>query len=289
MPGRLVHTSLEGHYYPGDEFPFTYETTDLIPLSKKTDGWLASLPPSRKPVQRSCTGIPAQSRGRDETRWSSAIRWRRKTRRFLTTCGSTISPARSTAQRTKPAARHLPATQQPALLPGGATRPDRCACSTWVTQRRAAPGEPLPANFRRNPRAAPAAERAGIPQSFPASATRAKPNDLSLNDGTAQPPTSRERLKTYPVLVPKVDKDGNDIAGIRAVATASAARHSRRLESPRQRVYRRRALLPERYVRALRQNQGRAGKDSATRAYRSKNATKIRPTMCSRSAARRER
>src|SRR4030095_3024302 len=39
MPGRFS-TAMEGHFTPGDEFPFTYETlTD--PISKKTDGWLA--------------------------------------------------------------------------------------------------------------------------------------------------------------------------------------------------------------------------------------------------------
>ncbi len=39
MPGRSVNT-IEGHYYPGNEFPFTYETTP-DPLSKRTDGFLA--------------------------------------------------------------------------------------------------------------------------------------------------------------------------------------------------------------------------------------------------------
>ena len=43
------------------------------------------------------------------------------------------------------------------------------------------------------------------------------PNDLSLNDAHHQPPR-HVNGKTYPVLVPKVDRDGNEIPGIRAVA-----------------------------------------------------------------------
>ena len=50
MPGRFS-TAVEGHYTPGDEFPFTYETlTD--PISKKRDGWLV-----RCRQQNSCPKI----------------------------------------------------------------------------------------------------------------------------------------------------------------------------------------------------------------------------------------
>ncbi|HEY3168470.1 MAG TPA: alpha/beta hydrolase domain-containing protein [Candidatus Binatia bacterium] len=38
MPGRFA-TALEGHFTPGDEFPFTYESS-TDPITKKTDGWL---------------------------------------------------------------------------------------------------------------------------------------------------------------------------------------------------------------------------------------------------------
>jgi hypothetical protein len=44
-----------------------------------------------------------------------------------------------------------------------------------------------------------------------------RPNDLSINDGTVQP-ANHVKGKEYPLLVPKVDKDGNEIAGVRAVA-----------------------------------------------------------------------
>ena len=44
-----------------------------------------------------------------------------------------------------------------------------------------------------------------------------RPNDLSINDGTIQP-ANHVKGKEYPLLVPKVDKDGNEIAGVRAVA-----------------------------------------------------------------------
>ena len=46
---------------------------------------------------------------------------------------------------------------------------------------------------------------------------KGEPNDLSINDYTAQP-ANHVKGKEYPLLVPKVDKDGNEIAGVRAVA-----------------------------------------------------------------------
>ena len=57
IPSRFS-TWVEGHYYPGDQFPFTYETlTD--PVSGRTDGLLA-----RCRAQNACpkisTGTPAR-------------------------------------------------------------------------------------------------------------------------------------------------------------------------------------------------------------------------------------
>ena len=99
MPGRFS-TGLEGHFIPGDEFPFTYETlTD--PISKKTDGWLM-----RCRQQKACPKIMHWDSGTEswqgETRWSSAIRWQKKTCRYRTTCGSIIFQARSTVRRKNP-------------------------------------------------------------------------------------------------------------------------------------------------------------------------------------------
>ena len=101
MPGRFS-TGLEGHFIPGDEFPFTYETlTD--PISKKPmAGWSAAV--SKKPVRRSCIGTPARNLGKGETRWSSVIRWQKRTCRYRTTYGSIIFQARSTVRRTNPIA-----------------------------------------------------------------------------------------------------------------------------------------------------------------------------------------
>jgi hypothetical protein len=46
---------------------------------------------------------------------------------------------------------------------------------------------------------------------------KGRPNDLSINDTTVQP-ANHVKGKEYSLLVPKVDKDGNEIAGVRAVA-----------------------------------------------------------------------
>src|SRR5581483_2303904 len=50
MPGRFP-TALEGHYFPGDEFPYTYENAPN-PSTRKTDGVLA-----RCRVQQACPKI----------------------------------------------------------------------------------------------------------------------------------------------------------------------------------------------------------------------------------------
>jgi len=55
---------------------------------------------------------------------------------------------------------------------------------------------------------------------FPAIAGRrftGDANDLYVNDYVAQPPRHVQN-KSYPVFVPKVDSDGNEVAGVRSVA-----------------------------------------------------------------------
>jgi hypothetical protein len=75
--------------------------------------------------------------------------------------------------------------------------------------------DPLPASFRRNVRRSLAANRSRVP--LPGVRYKGEPNDLSLNDSGVQPPRHIHG-KTYPILVPKVDRDGNEIGGVRAVA-----------------------------------------------------------------------
>ena len=56
----------------------------------------------------------------------------------------------------------------------------------------------------------------GFPK-LPGARYLGKPNDLSVNDHKNQP-ASHVKGKDYPLLVPKVDRDGNEIAGVRSVA-----------------------------------------------------------------------
>jgi len=79
---------------------------------------------------------------------------------------------------------------------------------------RATAAEPFPENLRRHARGVAAAKRAGL-SGHPRCALQ-RETERSINDTTAQP-TSHVKGKEYPLLVPKVDKDGNETAGIRAV------------------------------------------------------------------------
>ena len=90
------------------------------------------------------------------------------------------------------------------------------ALHAWVSKDVPfAPAHALSTNFRRNAGIA-AADCPGFPN-VPGVRYLGRPNDLSINDGTIQP-ANHVKGKEYPLLVPKVDKDGNEIAGVRAVA-----------------------------------------------------------------------
>ncbi|HEY3165780.1 MAG TPA: alpha/beta hydrolase domain-containing protein, partial [Candidatus Binatia bacterium] len=88
------------------------------------------------------------------------------------------------------------------------------ALHAWVTQ-----GVPPPAS--RFPKISdgtfvlPQQTTQGFP-AIPGVRYTGKANDLSVHDHSNQP-ANHVKGKEYPVLVPKVDKDGNEIAGVRAV------------------------------------------------------------------------
>ena len=119
--------------------------------------------------------------------------------------GPTDKPARGTCQQLTNPLSYQEA--QRALI---------VALQTWVTK-----GVPPPAS--RFPRISDGTLVPPLPQSaqgfpnIPGVRYKGQPNDLSLNDTSTQPPRHMNG-KTYPVLVPKVDRDGNEIGGIRAVA-----------------------------------------------------------------------
>jgi Alpha/beta hydrolase domain len=211
MPGRFS-TGLEGHFTPGDEFPFTYETlTD--PISKKTDGWLM-----RCRRQKACPKIMHWDSGTESWQGRNSlvagdpvgkrdapIPDNVRLYYFSSTQhGPTDKPARGICQQLTNPLSYME-TQRALLV----------AMHAWVTKE-------IPPPPTRYPRisdgsfVSPAQTAQGFP-SIPGVRYKGELNDLSLNDAHTQPPR-HVNGKTYPLLVPKVDRDGNEIAGIRAVA-----------------------------------------------------------------------
>jgi hypothetical protein len=210
MPGRFS-TAMEGHFTPGDEFPFTYETlTD--PITKKTDGWLL-----RCRQQKTCPKIMHWDSGTESWQGRNSLvvgdRLGKKdvpipdnVRLYYfasTQHGPAEKPARSICQQLSNPLSYQE-TQRALLV----------ALHAWVTQ-----GVPPPAS--RFPKisdgtfVSPQQSIQGFPN-IPGARYVGKPNDLALNEHSSQP-ANHVKGKEYRVLVPKVDKDGNEIAGIRAV------------------------------------------------------------------------
>jgi Alpha/beta hydrolase domain len=211
MPGRFA-TGLEGHYTPGDEFPFTYEAlTD--PITKKTDGWLV-----RCRQQKACPKIMHWDSGTESWQGRNSlvigdplgkkdVPTPDNVRLYYfasTQHGPTDKPTRGICQQLTNPLSYME-TQRALIV----------AFQSWVTH-----GVPPPPS--RYPRisdgtfVSAAQTSQGFP-SIPGVRYKGEPNDLSLNDAHHQPPR-HVNGKTYPVLVPKVDRDGNEIAGVRAVA-----------------------------------------------------------------------
>jgi hypothetical protein len=210
MPGRFA-TGLEGHFTPGDEFPFTYETlTD--PVTKKTDGWLV-----RCRQQKACPKI---------MHWDSGTEsWQGRNSLVIgdplgkkdapipdnvriyyftgTQHGPTDKPDRGMCQQLNNPLSYME-TQRALIV----------ALQAWVTKDVAPPPSKFP-RISDGTFVSPRQSVQGYPN-IPGARYFGKPNDLFINDGTNQP-AHHVKGKEYPVLVPKVDQDGNEIAGVRAV------------------------------------------------------------------------
>jgi Alpha/beta hydrolase domain len=211
MPGRFS-TGLEGHFIPGDEFPFTYETlTD--PISKKTDGWLM-----RCRQQKACPKIMHWDSGTESWQGRNSL-----------VVGDPL------AKKDVPIPDNVRLYYFSSTQHGPTDKPDHGMCqqltnplSYMETQRalivalHAWVSKDVPPPPTRYPRISdgtlisPQQTVQGFPN-VPGVRYLGRPNDLSINDGTIQP-ANHVKGKEYPLLVPKVDKDGNEIAGVRAVA-----------------------------------------------------------------------
>jgi hypothetical protein len=210
MPGRFP-TGLEGHFTPGDQFPFTYETlTD--PISKKTDGWLA-----RCRQQKVCPKIMHWDSGTESWQGRNSlvvgdplgkkdapIPDNVRLYYFSSTQhGPTDRPERGICQQlTNPLSYQE--TQRALIV----------ALQAWVSKDVAPPPSRYP-KLSDGTFVSPQQSVQGFP-SIPGVRFMGKPADLHVNDLTTQPP-NHVKGKEYPLLVPKVDKDGNEIGGVRAV------------------------------------------------------------------------
>jgi len=211
MPGRFS-TALAGPYTPGDESPFTYETlTDLI--SKKTDGWLL-----RCRQQNACPKIMHWDSGTESWQGRNSL-----------VVGDPL------AKKDVPIPDNVRLYYFSSTQHGPTDRPDRGMCQqlnnplsyqetqrallvamqAWIAQG----VQPPPSRF---PRISDGTLVPPLPQStqgfpsIPGVRYKGNPNDLSVNDASVQPP-NHAKGKDYSLLVPKVDRDGNEIAGVRAV------------------------------------------------------------------------
>ncbi len=211
MPGRFS-TAVEGHYTPGDEFPFTYETlTD--PITHKRDGWLV-----RCRQQKACPKIMHWDSGTEswqgrnwlvvtdpKTMKDAPIPENVRLYYFAgTQHGPTDKPDRGMCQQlTNPLSYQE--TQRALIV----------ALQAWVTK------DVLPPPTR-YPRVSDGSLVPPLPQSaqgfpaIPGVRYKGEVNDHYINDQSVQPPQHLNG-KHYSAFVPKVDKDGNEIGGIRAV------------------------------------------------------------------------
>ena len=218
-PGRFVR-AVDDHYYPGDQFPFTYATM-LDPVTGRIDGILA-----RCSLTETCPKVMHfdsanelwAARGSLVTtdplgRYDAPIPVNVRIYQWAST---QHNQAGFTGYETLEELEARRAADMCKYLPSNAmVRENRralvVAMHEWVTRD----VEPPPSQYSRvadGTLVPPSHERVGFP-AIPGVAPLGKVNDLFVNDYLAQP--AMHSSAQYTVLVPRVDEDGNDIAGIR--------------------------------------------------------------------------
>ena len=210
MPGRFS-TQLEGHHYPGDQFPFTYATlTDSV--SGKTDGVLAKCA-----AQKACPKIMHWDSGLEfwsarsslvvtDTKGGAEVPIPDNVRLYLfssTQHGPAAAPAKGICQQLTNPLQYR--ETQRALM---------ADLFQWVTKETAPPPSRFPSLAKGE--LVPSLPQSG--QGFPAIpgvTFSGRVNHLSVID-YSQLPARHVPGQDYRVLVPKVDADGNDMAGVRS-------------------------------------------------------------------------
>jgi hypothetical protein len=210
MPGRFP-TALEGHYYPGDEFPFTYETmTD--PITKKTDGLLA-----RCRSQQACPKIMHWDSGTEAYQGRNSLVITDPMGKTEVSVPANVRLYYFSGTQHGPAEKPSRDTCQQLSNPLSYQETQRAlvvALQDWVTKGIEPPKSRFPrlgdATLVQSVR-----EKQGFP-AIPGVRYNGKLNDAFLNDQRKLPPEHIAGTE-YRLLVPKVDADGNEIGGVRSV------------------------------------------------------------------------
>ncbi len=205
-------TTLEGHHFPGDQFPFTYDTlTD--PNSGKTDGVLM-----RCRAQGVCPKLMHWDSGTEPWSARSSLVVTDLTGTKDATIPDNVRLYYFASTQHGPAATPAKGICQQLSNPLPYRDTQRAlvvALQAWVANNT----EPPPTQFPKlsDGTLVPPMPQAG--QGFPiipGVGYTGKPNHMFLMDYSVVPAKHVEG-KQYPVFVPKVDNDGNEIGGVRAV------------------------------------------------------------------------
>lgn len=211
MPGRFS-SPVEGHFYAGDQFPHSYATlTD--PVSGRTDGWLMLCT-----KQKACPKV---------MHWDSATEaWGGRSSLVATDgLGRTDLPVPDNVRLYYfSSTQHVPAAKPAYGICKNLNNPNPyretarallVAMQGWIEQGKAPPPSRFPRVSDRTLVAPLPASALGFPK-IPGLAYTGKHNELYLKDFSTQPPQN-VHTRQYFVLVPKVDADGNEVAGVQSL------------------------------------------------------------------------
>ena len=214
QPGRF-HRQHEDHLFPGDQFPFTYATR-FDPISAKTDGILARCLPSN-----TCPKIMHVDSSTEFWQGRSSLIVTDESGKDITLPDQARVYLFSGSQHAGPAMlSHSGTFSQNSSYPlnllnyGSLNRALLVALDEWVSSGTPPPASRFPLSG--DGTLAPPLPRTG--QGFPdipGVSYTGLVNELCELDHSQQPPRPIPGHE-YPVLVPKVDEDGNEIAGIRS-------------------------------------------------------------------------
>ena len=214
QPGRF-HRQHEDHLFPGDQFPFTYATR-FDPISAKTDGILV-----RCLASDTCPKIMHVDSSTEFWQGRSSLIVTDESGKDITLPDQVRVYLFSSTQHAGPAmlSHSGTFTQNPTYPPnllnyGPLNRALLVALDEWVSR-----GTPPPAS--RFPRSGDGTLVSPLPKTaqgfpdIPGVSYTGLVNELCELDYSQQPPRPIPG-HDYLVLVPKVDTDGNEIAGIRS-------------------------------------------------------------------------